>query len=92
MTSDGRLAFTVRLYRNQNAHIKVNQDLMLKFNIEVARLRHWINCYQDIEDEFEVSPMQAFTLWNFPSVKTIGHDDIKLLGFGRPDVEERKAA
>jgi hypothetical protein len=54
---------------------------MLKFNIEVARLRHWINNYQDIATECDVSPVEAYKLWNSPSIKTIGQSDIKLLGF-----------
>jgi hypothetical protein len=79
--TNGELAFTVRIYKNHNAHMKINQQLMMKFNIEVARLRHWINNYKDIQDEFDVSVVEAFKLWNSPSLKLLGNDDIKLLGF-----------
>jgi hypothetical protein len=80
-TVDGVLAFTTRLYKNRNAHIKVNQDLMMKFNIEVAKLRKWINNHRDIEDEFEVSEEEAIRLWNEPSLKMIGKSELKLLGY-----------
>jgi hypothetical protein len=85
--TNGELAFTVRIYKNHNAHMKINQQLMMKFNIEVARLRHWINNYKDIQEEFDVSPMEAFKLWNKPSLLMLGNDDIKLLGF-----DDRKSA
>jgi hypothetical protein len=78
-TEDGELAFTVRLYKNRNAHLKINQKLMMKFNIEVARLRRWINCCQDIQNEFDVSPIEAFKLWNSSNVRHIGQADIPLL-------------
>jgi hypothetical protein len=80
-TTDGELAFTVRLYKNRNAHLKINQKLMMKFNIEVARLRHWINSHQDIQDEFDVSPVEAYRLWNASNVRRLEMSDIKLLGF-----------
>jgi hypothetical protein len=80
-TADGELAFTVRLYKNRNAHLKINQKLMMKFNIEVARLRRWINCHQDIQDEFDVSAVEAYRLWNASNVRRLEMSDVKLLGF-----------
>jgi len=87
-TVDGTLAFTVRLYKNRNAHLKVNQKLMMKFNIEVARLRHWINDHKDIENEFDVSPIEAFKLWHNPGLRLLGSGDIKLLGFNNQPEEK----
>jgi len=80
-TVNGELAFTVRLYKNHNAHLKVNQELMMKFNIEVARLRKWINNHQDIQNEFDVSETEALRLWKRSSVVRIGQSDISLLEF-----------
>ena len=80
-TVENQLAFTVRLYKNHNAHLKINQDLMMKFNIEVARLRHWINDHRDIQEEFEVSEAEALRLWNQPSLLNIGQADIPLLEY-----------
>jgi hypothetical protein len=84
-TTEGELAFAVRLYKNHNAHMKINQKLMMKFNIEVARLRHWINSYEDIQNEFDVSVVEAFKLWNNPGLCLLGNSDIKLLGFDGQD-------
>jgi hypothetical protein len=80
-TVEGNLAFTVRLYKNSNAHLKVNPDLMMKFNIEVAKLRKWINKHQDIEDEFDVSEEEAIRLWKEQGLLQIGKEDLKLLGY-----------
>ena len=32
----------IRIYKNSNAHIKLNQDFMRAWNIEAARLNGWI--------------------------------------------------
>jgi len=81
LTLDGVIAFTAKLYKNKNVHLKVNQDLMMKFNIEVAKLRKWVNNYRDIEDEFEVSEEEAIRLWNEAGLKMIGQSDLRLLGY-----------
>jgi hypothetical protein len=78
-TDEGLLAFSTRVYKNCNAHIKVNQDLMMKFNIEVARLRKWINNHQDIQDEFDVSEEEAIRLWKDHGLLKIGKQDLKIL-------------
>jgi hypothetical protein len=80
-TVEGKLAFTVRYYKNSNAHLKVNKELMMKFNIEVARLRKWINSHADIQDEFEVPEAEAIRLWKKPSLCRISHTDTPLLEF-----------
>jgi hypothetical protein len=80
-TVEGVLAFTARLYKNHNAHLKVNQDLMMKFNIEVAKLRKWINNHRDIADEFDVPEEEAIRLWNEAGLKMIGQSELRLLGY-----------
>jgi hypothetical protein len=82
-TVEGKLAFTARVYKNRNLHLKVNQELMMKFNIEVARLRHWINNHEDIQSEFDVSEDEAIRLWKNPSLIRIGKDDIPLLEYSQ---------
>jgi len=86
-TVNGELVFTVRYFKNENAHIKVNEKLMLRFNVEVARLRHWINSHEDIEHEFDVTPFEAFSLWRKPSLRLIGRSDLPLLGCSCEDSE-----
>ena len=80
-TVDGVIAFTVRQYKNHNAHLKINQDLMMKFNIEVAKLRKWINNHTDVADEFDVSEEKAIRLWNERSLRFIGEREVRLLGY-----------
>jgi hypothetical protein len=52
---------------------------MMKFNIEVAKLRKWVNSHRDIRDEFGVSEEDAIRLWNEPGLVRIGKQDLKLL-------------
>ncbi len=78
-TVEGQLAFTARLYKNRNLHLKVNQELMMKFNIEAGRLRHWINSHDDIQAEFDVCEDEAVRLWKHSSLLRIGRQDIPLL-------------
>lgn len=80
-TDDSRLAFTVRQYKNHNAHMKINRELMMRFNIEVAKLRKWVNNHRDIVEEFEVSEAEAAKLWNNSSLLHIGQNDITLLEY-----------
>jgi hypothetical protein len=84
-TVDGDLAFTVRMYLNGNFHFKINQKIMLRFNIEVAKVRQWITCPKDIQDEFDVPEDEAVDLWKNPGILLPGGNDMKLLGF---DAEE----
>jgi hypothetical protein len=82
-TVQGKLAFAVRLYKNHNAHMKVNKELMMRFNIEVARLRNWINCHNDIQEEFGLTEAEAVRLWKKPNLQRIGRTDTLLLEFNR---------
>jgi hypothetical protein len=74
-------AFECRFYQNGNVHLKVNQALMTKFNVEVARILGWVRGPKDIQDEFEVSEKEAAELWNKPALVMLGHGDIPLLEF-----------
>jgi hypothetical protein len=82
-TVEGKLAFTARFYKNHNAHLKVNKDLIMKFNIEVAKLLNWINSLHDIQEEFEVSEEEAIRLWKEPGLLQIGKNDLKLLSYDK---------
>lgn len=46
------LFMEVRFYKNGNVHLKINQDFMKAFNIEVARLNGWVRSADDIMNEF----------------------------------------
>jgi hypothetical protein len=74
-------AFECRFYQNGNVHLKVNQALMTKFNVEVARILGWIRGPKDIENEFEVSEKEASELWNKPQLVMLGRGDVPLLEF-----------
>jgi len=42
-----------RCFRNGNIHLRLNQEFMKAFNIEVARLKGWIHNKEDIVNEFD---------------------------------------
>jgi hypothetical protein len=80
-TVGGDVAFTVRMYMNGNFHFKINQKLMLRFNVEVAKIKKWLTCPQDIQDEFDVPEAEAVNLWKTSGILLPGNSDMKLLGF-----------
>jgi len=86
-TEKTEVAFTARLYKNSNLHLKINEKIMLRFNVEVARLRHWINGPQDIVSEYDVPEEEAVKMWKEPGLIRIGQSDILQLGF-TPDKRE----
>jgi hypothetical protein len=72
-------AFVCRFYQNGNVHVKMNQELMMRFNIEVARILGWIRGPQDIQDEFEVSEDKAAEYWREAGLKMLGVSDLRML-------------
>jgi hypothetical protein len=72
-------AFACRFYQNGNVHVKMNQELMMRFNIEVARILGWVRGPQDIQDEFEVSEEAAAEYWREAGLKMLGVSDLRML-------------
>lgn len=55
---DGKLQYKdlfleYRCFKNGNIHLRLNQEFMKAFNIEVARLKGWIHNKEDIVNEFD---------------------------------------
>jgi hypothetical protein len=84
-TKDDEIAFTMRFYTgNKNAHLKINKKLLMKFNVEVAKIRKWITNPEDIEEEFDVTKAEAASLWN-TGLSLLGSSDIQMLEFKEGD-------
>jgi len=80
-TEAGELAFTMRYYTgNQNAHLKINKRLLMKFNVEVAKIRKWMSDPGDIVDEYAVTESEAAALWNSP-IALLGMNDVRKLEY-----------
>jgi hypothetical protein len=80
-TEDDELAFTMRYYTgNKNAHLKINKKLLMKFNIEVAKIRKWMSDPGDVVEEFNISEEEASKLWN-SGLALLGTGDMKMLEF-----------
>jgi hypothetical protein len=80
-TVDGELAFTMRYYTgNKNAHLKINKKLLMKFNIEVAKIRKWMSDPGDVVEEYGVPKDEAARLWN-SGLALLGSNDVQMLEF-----------
>jgi NACalpha-BTF3-like transcription factor len=78
-TTSGELAFTMRYYTgNQNAHLKINKKILIKFNVQVAKIRQWLSTPEAIVDDFDVDLDEAVQLWK-SSVNLLGMNDVKML-------------
>jgi hypothetical protein len=80
-TEDGELAFTMRYYTgNGNAHLKINKKLLMKFNVEVAKIRKWMTDPEDVVEEYGVPKDEAARMWN-SGVALLGTSDVRMLEF-----------
>jgi len=80
-TKDGELAFTMRYYKgNCNAHLKINKKLLMKFNIEVAKIRRWMSDPEDVVEEYKIPMDEATQLWK-SGVALLGSGDVQMLEF-----------
>jgi hypothetical protein len=80
-TEDGELAFTMRYFTgNKNAHLKINKKLLMKFNVEIAKIRRWMSDPDDVVEEYEVPKDEAVRMWN-SGVALLGNGDVKMLEF-----------
>jgi len=80
-TTDGELAFCMRYYTgNKNVHLKINKRLLMKFNIEVAKIRKWMSDPGDVVQEYGISEAEATRLWN-TGLALLGTGDVKMLEF-----------
>jgi len=80
-TEEGELAFTMRYYKgNSNAHLKINKNLLMKFNIEVAKIRKWMSDPEDVVEEYKIPMEEATRLWK-SGVALLGSGDVKMLEF-----------
>ena len=50
---DKDLFLEYRCFKNGNIHLRLNQEFIKAFNIEVARLKGWIHNKEDIVNEFD---------------------------------------
>lgn len=58
----------LKAFLNGNLHIKLNKDILIKFNIVKGILEGWVNSASEIMDEFEVNEEQAINALNFKKI------------------------
>jgi hypothetical protein len=56
---DGTEFMQIKFYKNGNAHIKLNQEFMRKFNIEAGRLTGWVKSPTEAAEEMGISVEEA---------------------------------
>lgn len=59
MVTKSDILFTVRAYMNGNMHFKINQRFLKKLNIEVGRIKGWINSKKEAQEELNLTPEEA---------------------------------
>jgi len=69
----------VRAFKNQNLHIKFNQDFMKRLNIEFGRLKGWLKSHGEAADELEVT--EEFASECFGTNHQLGKSTLLMLGF-----------
>lgn len=62
-TTDGELFMNIKLYKNGNRHIKFNKKFMMKLNVEMARINHWINSKEEAMQEMNISEKEMNDIW-----------------------------
>jgi hypothetical protein len=55
LESNGAILAEIKIFKNNNVHIKFNQDFIKALNIEAARLNKWIKSPEEAAQEFEGS-------------------------------------
>lgn len=58
-TLSGDVIFEFKFFQNKNAHIKMSQAFLMSLNVEIGKLKGWINNYKDVEAEFDLREEEA---------------------------------
>ncbi len=53
LMSQGKILAEIKIFKNNNVHIKFDQNFIKALNIEAARLNKWIKSPQDAANEFQ---------------------------------------
>ncbi len=73
------VAFVIKAFKNGNLHIKFNQSLICKLNVEFGRLKGWIKSKEQAADELDISEQDATKF--FCSNFNLTSDTLQLLNF-----------
>ncbi|PPI83069.1 hypothetical protein KEHDKFFH_16675 [Marinobacter maroccanus] len=63
-TGQRSVAFEVKAFKKGTVHLKVNQRLMCRLNVEFGRLKGWVRNAQEAADELDISLTQAQAAFN----------------------------
>lgn len=75
--------FTVRAFLNGNLHFHLNQNFILKLNVEFGRLKGWLKSAQDAATELDISLEEAEASFN---------NNLKLTSSNITLIEHKQAA
>ena len=57
--TEGTKLFTLKAFKNGNLHIKFNQGLIKKLNIEFGRLKGWLKNWKEASDELGIPESES---------------------------------
>jgi len=76
--TNGKEFMRIRAYKNGNIHCKINQEFMMKLNIEMARLNKWVKDETNCANELEIDIKEVHKY--FGSNRKLLRSEVKLLG------------
>ena len=77
-TDDGQTLMNVKAFQNGNIHIKFNQNLIKKMNVEFGRLKGWLKDKREAVDELGITELEANEFF-YSNMQLSGKPDLKLL-------------
>ncbi|MDB2343127.1 DUF4942 domain-containing protein [Porticoccaceae bacterium] len=66
-TGKEHLLFDVRVFDNQNMHLRLNTDFMLALNVEFGRLKGWLKNKEDAISELDAEAEAVMDIWGVNS-------------------------
>jgi len=76
--SEGTQLMSVKAFKNGNIHVKFNQGLIKKMNIEFGRLNGWLKDWSDAVREMDVTEAEAKAMFN-TNYRALPEKTIKML-------------
>ena len=78
---NGEFLFEYKVFKNGNAHFKLNTEFSKAFNVEASRILGWVRSQDEIREEFDKSLSGCEKYFKCNLVKKLENNKTKMLGF-----------
>jgi hypothetical protein len=76
---DSSVLFEYKVHKNDNVHFKLDKGLLRVLNVEVGKERGWLKKPKDIQEEFDVSEVEAVKYFKTASLSLLQTSDLLML-------------